>query len=203
MAIVSATKYENMNSVDRFGAPLLANDGNGDIYGENTKIWTIHRLNRNERRALLRAEKFQDFETSEKQLDDIMEMRAQMAMNPMKGDVHLGALLDLDEQLILTGKIDRKLITETYPDIEKYLFELLVEDDQTAVAVGELFEGKSAISTPDFPGSPEEVLFMLEDLAANEADQVLQVLIDQGMAHQIEAIRESTHEDSESPLIPA
>ena len=181
MALQPASNYGLMNRRDHFGDVFLANDGNGDLYREDIKI---NSLRPNEK------------------LSDIMELRAHMAMSPMEGDHDITALLDLDEHLLKTGKIDHELITDLYPDIGEYLYRLLMEDDDAAVAVGEIIEPVASI--PDFPDSAEDVLPLLEKLAANQADQVLSVLLQSGMDQQVAAIQEAkSEESSQSPLVAA
>lgn len=186
MALIPAAFYGAQNSIDRFGHSLVANDGNGDMYGENE---VISRLSYN---------------GSEK-LDDIMELRVQMAMCPIDGDDHITALLDLDEHLLKTGKIDHELITDLYPDIGEYLYGLLMEDVRTAEAVGEILEPLETAHSPEFPESPEEVLLLLENLAAREADKVLSVLLETSIEQQSAAIHElkGAEETSQSPFVAA
>ncbi len=186
MAIKSAWFYGSHNDYDRFGHKLVASNGDGDMFGENE---TIGRLS----------------SSGNFKLDDIMEMRAQMAMSPLEGDEHISALLDLDERLLKTGRIDHELITDLYPDIGEYLYGLLMEDIKTAQAVGEILEPIEAIHVHEFPESPKDVLLLLERLAANEADKILSVLLETSIGQQSAAMHESKElEDMlQSPLIAA
>ncbi len=150
---------------------LTARNGNGALYGETT----------------LSAEV-----SVSPHLLEIQAMRSAIAESPREGDPELLAYLAADEQLVTTGHVNRRLLTDAYPDLEDYIFTALTTDPELQEMVQDI------VPASKLPETASASLPLLEKLKCEEATRLLDLLIGRTMQQQMDASA-----DSHSPLVAA
>lgn len=151
MAVRNATRFGLVSetSTSMYGEKLVANDGNGDMYGEMTVEV--------------------DNDPVSLQLADISAMRSEIARSPLPGDAKVLEYLAFDEAILRSdmGNDYVSPILQTYPDMPDILRES-VEQNPDIIRAFDQEQPELALAA--FKEAPIEFLQALE---TEEAHQIL------------------------------
>lgn len=165
MSIRSAVEFGARNGTSRYGEPLIASDGNGELYGDDQVRREV-----DETGKLTHAE-------------ELMLLEAEIARSPQPGDKELLDLIQFDRimlenQMVTDG--DYEFILDTYPDLPKYIRKVVHKAPEV---VSDLLSDEKA--REQFIEAP---VATLKEMADDEASKILGRLVATGAQLQVEQL---------------
>lgn len=174
MATVSAEKYGNHTPFSEYGEPLLAQDGNGDMYGDETILLEGDRRVR---------------------IMDILALESEIMRSPLQeGDKKALELLEFDKIILVNGlESDESYesFVAAYPDLSDHIREVVADSPVAVEDIAEVLDEPEETVTKSLKEAP---VAFIKQLAAEEADAILRVLLDESARLNLEQLSQSQNE---------